>query len=197
MASQLTKLAQEKSAAELQTMSKESLKWLMDRIKDIRNPSVIPGDMSAEKFRQTNRFREGGLYCFYYDAKTKDTLPYWDAFPLVLVLERYNDGFLGLNLHYLPLRYRLAFLSKLMDFATYDAKNDIQRLRVTYDILTASKRLKEFKPCIKRYLTGHVQSRILAIQPNEWDVAAFLPVHDFQKATTSRVWKESIESIRN
>jgi hypothetical protein len=37
--------------------------------------------------------------------------------PMVLVLDRYNDGFLGLNLHYLPFQYRIAFLGKLMKFA--------------------------------------------------------------------------------
>ena len=195
MASQLTKLAQEKSAAELQTMSREALDWLMKRIADIRTPKGIPGGMSREKFRQTNSFMLGGLYCFFYDAKSK-TLPYYDQFPLVLVLERYNDGFLGLNLHYLPLRYRLAFLSKLMDFATYDDKNDIQRLRITYDILVASKSLKEFKPCIKRYLTNQLQSRLLAIQPDEWDVAAYLPIQMFKGASASNVWNESVEQLR-
>lgn len=197
MASQLTQLAQQKSAAELQTMSREAMRWLYTKIADIHNPSGIPGGMSAEKFRQTNQFMLGGLYCFYYDPKTKASLPYYDTFPLVLALERYNDGFLGLNLHYLPLRYRLAFMSKLMDYATYDSKHDIQRLRVTYDILKASKSIKEFKPCLKRYLTGHIQSRMLAIQPNEWDVAAFLPIQNFQKASAGKVWQESVESIRN
>ena len=195
MASKLTSLAKQKSAAEMQTMSRESMKWLTKKMSDIRNPGSIPGNMSREKFRQTNSFMLGGLYCFFYDAKSK-TLPYYDQFPLVLVLERYNDGFLGLNLHYLPLRYRLAFLSKLMDFATYDDKNDIQRLRITYDILVASKSLKEFKPCIKRYLTNQLQSRLLAIQPDEWDVAAYLPIQMFKGASASNVWNESVEQLR-
>lgn len=197
MTSKLTKIAQQKTTSELQTMSKESMRWLAKKIANINNPGAIANDMNAEKFRQTNQFRLGGLYCFFYDPKTKDSLPYYDTFPLVLALERYNDGFLGLNLHYLPLRYRLAFLSKLIDFASYDAKNDIQRLRITYDILSASKRLKEFKPCIKKYLTGHIQSHILTIQPDEWDVAAFLPIQQFKKASASKVWQESVESIRN
>ena len=197
MASKLTELAQQKTTSELQTMSRESMKWLTKKIANINNPGAIADGMSAEKFRKTNQFRLGGLYCFFYDPKTKDSLPYYDTFPLVLALERYNDGFLGLNLHYLPLRYRLAFLTKLMDFASYDDKNEIQRLRITYDILSASKRLKEFKPCIKKYLTGHIQSNLLTIQPNEWDVAAFLPIQQFKKASANKVWQESVESIRN
>ena len=197
MASTLTSLAQQKTASELQTMSKKSMDWLMQKIAVIRNPSSIADQIMAEKNRHVNNFMLGGLYCYYYDPKTKDSLPYYDIFPLTLVLERYNDGFLGLNLHYLPLRYRLAFMTKLMDFASYDEANNIQRLRITYDILKASKSLKEFKPCIKRYLTSNIRSKILAIQPNEWDVAAFLPVQDFKKAKTNKVWRDSVENIGN
>ena len=74
---------------------------------------------------------------------------------------------------------------------------EIMRMRVTYDILVASKRLKEFRPCIKRYLSGHIQSKILAIQPNEWDIAAFLPLQQFRGAKSQEVWQESLEQIRN
>jgi hypothetical protein len=115
---------------------------------------------------------------------------------LVLVLDIQNDHFTGLNLHYLPIQYRVAFLDKLMDFAVVDCNKDIQRMNVTYDILNASRRFKEFKPCFKKYLKSHVQSKILAVQPNEWDIAAFLPIQQFRKASTSQVWQESLEQIR-
>jgi len=196
MESKLTKLANSRPS-ELQMMSKKSLEWLANRIAEIKNPGAIPRGISRETYRQTPGFRLGGMYCFYYDPKTKDTLPYYDRFPMVLALEQYPDGFLGLNLHYLPFQYRIAFLGKLMHFAEMGANGEIQRLRVTYDILTASKRLKEFKPCLKRYLTGHIQSKILAIQSNEWDIAAFLPIQQFKKASAAKVWQESMEEIRN
>jgi hypothetical protein len=115
---------------------------------------------------------------------------------LVLVLEITADGFLGLNLHYLPIRERIALLDNLMEYADLDKNKDILRMRVSYDILNASKRFKQFKPCLKKYLFGHVQSKILAVQPNEWDVAAFLPIQQFRKATTAEVWQESLEQIR-
>jgi hypothetical protein len=196
MESKLTELTKQRSAADLQMMSKESLKWLASRISEIKNPGVIPKGISKETYRNTTRFRLGGLYCFYYDPKGKETLDYYDRFPMVLTLERYNDGFLGLNLHYLPFQYRVAFLGKLLKFAVMDDAGEIQRLRITYDILTASKRLKEFRPCVKRYLTNHIQSKILAIQPNEWDIAAFLPIQQFRKAKAQKVWQESLEEIR-
>jgi hypothetical protein len=195
MASKLTTLTQQKSAAQLQTMTQDSYKWLLQKIANIRNPSQIPRGIKAETHRETSRFKLGGLYCFYYDPKGKDDLPYYDTFPLVLMLERYNDGFLGLNLHYLPIKVRAAFLDKLLDFAVM-RDDEVQRLRITYDILVASKRYKEFKPCLKRYLNGHLKSRILTIQPEEWDVAVFLPMHQFKKEKAQTVWKESMDQIK-
>jgi len=195
MASILTQLAQEKSAGELRTMSNESLKWLMAKIADVRGVRVAKS-ISNEKVRQVNKFILGGLYCFYYNPKGKMDLPYYDQFPMVLALERYNDGFLGLNFHYLPIKYRVVFLDKLMNFAMMGDAGEIMRMRVTYDILTASKRLKEFKPCIKRYLSSHIQSKILTIQPNEWDIAALLPLQQFKGATAPEVWQDSVDELR-
>ena len=195
MASILTQLAQEKSAGELRTMSKDSLKWLMAKIADVRGVRVAKG-ISNEKVRQVNKFILGGLYCFYYNPKGKTDLPYYDQFPMVLALEKYNDGFLGLNFHYLPIKYRVVFLDKLMNFAMMGDAGEIMRMRVTYDILTASKRLKEFKPCIKRYLSSHIQSKILTIQPNEWDIAALLPLQQFKGATAPEVWQDSVDELR-
>ena len=196
MESKLTQLANARPS-DMQMGSKKSLEWLSQKIAELRGTSNIPAGMSRERFRQVDNFRLGKLYCFYYDPKGKESLPYYDRFPMVLAIEKYNDGFLGLNLHYLPFNYRLAFLGKLLKFAVQGEPGEIDRLRVTYDILVASKRLKEFRPCIKRYLSGHIQSKILAIQPNEWDIAAFLPLQQFRGAKSQQVWQESLEQIRN
>jgi hypothetical protein len=194
--SKLTTLARERSALEVDMLSKKSIKWLSDKMSELRGFPAIATAISRETSRQNKRFQMGKLYYFFYDAKGKEDLPYYDRFPLVLALEHYQDGFLGLNLHYLPIKYRVAFLSKLLAYASYDDNDDIKRLRVTYDILNASKRFREFKPCIKQYLFSHVKSKILTVQPNEWEVATFLPVQQFKGAPVNRVWQESIQEIR-
>jgi hypothetical protein len=195
MSSKLTLLTQQKSAAQIQTMQKDSLQWLTRKISDLKNPGSIRTDIARERFRNTQRFVLGGMYFFYYSPKGKNELPYYDKFPLTIPLERYTDGFLALNLHYLPLKYRILFLDKLFDYAIYDSNDELKRLRVTYDILSASRRFKEFRPCIKKYLYSHIQSKILAVQPNEWDVAAFLPIQQFRGATASTVWQDSLEEM--
>jgi hypothetical protein len=197
MASKLTLLTQQKSAAQLQSLSRESYQWFLKKIAELRNMSHIPRGINAEDFRKNKRFILGGLYHFYYDPKGKADLPYYDRFPLVLALDRYSDGFLGLNLHYLPIKYRVAFLDKLMPYAVLNDDNEIKRMRVTYDILQASRRFREFRPCIKRYLNSHIRSKILAVQPEEWETALWLPSHMFKGAKPQEVWKESVDEIRN
>jgi hypothetical protein len=196
MASKLSQLAQQKTAAQLQTMGRESIKWITKKISNLRNPTGIASVIAREDYRKRNRFQVGGMYYFYYDPKGKDKLEYYDRFPLILVLDIHTDGFMGLNLHYLPIRYRIAFLDKLMEYAVLDDENNPMRLRISYELLNASKRFKEFKPCLKKYLNHHVQSRILAVQPDEWDIAAFLPIQQFRKSSATQVWQDSIQEIR-
>jgi hypothetical protein len=84
----------------------------------------------------------------------------------------------------------------LLDLAVYKGDNEIDRIRVSYDILAASARYKEFKPCIKKYLLNHIESKILAIQPDEWEVATFMPIHQFKKEKAQQVWEDSVEKIK-
>ena len=197
MESILTTLTEQHSAANLQRLTRQSMAWFTKKITELKNPISMVRGIVKEKTRYVRTFVKGKLYFFLYDPKTKEELPYYDKFPLVLVLEKYDDGFLGLNLHYLPIKYRILFLRKLMQFAILDDEDDIKRMRVTYDILNASRRFREFKPCIKRYLFPHIKSRILAVQPNEWETAMYLPVHQFKGEKPQKIWKESMEEIRN
>ena len=41
MASKLTTLAQQKSAAQIQSMSRESYNWLLQKIAQLRNPASL------------------------------------------------------------------------------------------------------------------------------------------------------------
>ena len=198
MTSKLTDLAEEKKSAGHKTMSKDAVSWLQKKIDEIKRPSAIPNTIKGEVSRnkQPGQLRIGMLYCHYYDPKTKDDLPYWDRFPMVLILEKYNDGFLGLNLHYLPVRYRVAFLQKLMKYAQLTPEQDIRRMRISYDILQSTRRFAEFRPCLKRYLYSHLRSRILMIEPNEWDVATMLPIQQFRGAKPQKVWMDSVKEYK-
>lgn len=122
----------------------------------------------------------GKMYFFYYDPKTKDKLPVYDRFPLVFPIERYSDGFLGLNLHYLSQGERRALLGRLMEFKSNSKIDERTRLRLSYDLISSTKKLANAsRPCIKRYLFSHVRSKFVEVTANEWDQAINLPVEMF------------------
>ena len=121
----------------------------------------------------------GRMYFFFYDAKTKDKLPMWDRFPLVLPIERYGTGFLGLNLHYLDTGSRQALLNQLLKYKNNSKMNETTKLRMSYDLLQSTKAAKLAQPCIKRYLFSQVRSQFIEVTANEWDKAIQLPVQQF------------------
>lgn len=122
----------------------------------------------------------GKMYFFAYDPKLKGILPVYDKFPLVFPIEGYNDGFLGLNLHYLNVDERSMLLENLKKYATDDRMNKNTRLQLSYSLLNSTKRLASpARPCIKRYLLSQLRSRFIEITSNEWDKAILLPVAQF------------------
>jgi hypothetical protein len=88
-------------------------------------------------------------------------------------------------------------MDKLMNFAITNENDEPKRLRITYDILTASKNFKEFRPCLKRYLNSQIKSKILTIQPPEWETALFLPTAVFKGAPISKVYAESVAKAQS
>ena len=137
----------------------------------------------------------GKMYMFRYDPKHKTKLPYYDTFPLVIPIEKYSDGFLGLNMHYLAPKLRVDLLAGLMTITNNKSMNENTRMMVTYNMLNSTKRPRYFKPTLKRYLATHVQSSFLNIKADEWETAIFLPVQDFRKAGASTVHAASRRMI--
>ena len=143
----------------------------------------------------------GKLTMFFYNPKYKETLPYYDRFPLIIPLELYNDGFLGLNLHYLPPELRARLMDLLYDqiYKETDGSkiDDKRRIRITYDMVKNISKNRLFVPCIKRYLYQHLVSKLYVLKPEDWDIALYLPTERFEKATKRTVWNESRQKIRN
>jgi hypothetical protein len=174
MPSLFDKLSREMNAAGIRPRTDAARSWLASKIGKMRVPSDRSNILN-DASRISAKTLIGRMYFFYYDPKFKDVLPVYDKFPLVLPIEPYSDGFLGLNLHYLDPYSRLALLDRLMDFANNDKYNDTTKLNLSYDLLSGARRYKLFEPCVKRYLTSHIRSSVIYIEPEHWETAIFLP----------------------
>jgi hypothetical protein len=146
--------------------------------------------------RLKNRVAVGKMYFFVYDAKHKDTLPYYDKFPLIFPVDRTPKGFYGINVHYLPLQLRAQLMDALYDITNNQRYDDTTKLKLSYNILKGAEKFKLFKPTFKQYLNSQVRSRFIQIEPSEWDIALFLQSEQFEGATKTKVWADSKKIIR-
>ena len=163
----------------------KSTDWYRDKIREFGTPKAL--DLIRDGKQATRPFF-GRLNMFFYDPKLKAKLPYYDRFPLVLPLENYSDGFLGLNFHYLPIPLRVRLLDRMVDFSNNTKFDESTILDVDYK---AVRRIRLIKPTLKRYLAGKVKSIFLRVDEDEFTIATLLPVARFSKASAAEVHRDS------
>ncbi len=164
--------------------TREAVDWLMLHVRQ-----AMSGRVDKTMFKNVSRGREGigRMYFFAYDPKTKEKLPYYDKFPLAIPIKLYDDGFLGLNLHYLPPRARARLLDQLMKFER-NAGTPRAYMQLSYEMLDKVAKVKGYDQCIKRYLTTHIKTRMIKVEHEHWETAAMLPVQEFRKSTANKIW---------
>lgn len=189
-------LGEVKAAKDVQSRTARAASWL----KKIGKGAVKSGAstlLNGRKVDPRSLHRSvlteliGNMYLFRYDAHGKDTLPYWDASPLVIPIDLTPDGFLGINFHYLGYLHRALLLDRLRDFNgnQHDRRRDISN--VSYSKINAISRYKYFRPALKRYKFDGIQSQLLEVHEGDWEMALFLPIHDFRGSSARTVWSNS------
>jgi len=196
MASLFDKLQAQAFRAGVTARTKQSQKWFQNKLKDLQVPSrkSLLKDTALD---QTTRNIRGNMYMYFYDPKYKETLPYYDRFPLTIMVDGAPGGFYGLNLHYLNYGVRARFLDDLMGLAPKNIKDTSRLVKLRYNLLQSVRKYKEFKPCFKHYLGEHVVSNFARVPMTEWEIAIFLPVEQFKKKSKASVWNESLKIARS
>ena len=130
---------------DLQGNKQKSASWYRNAVSLIADRSS-PADLFASG-KLLGRPSAGRMSMFFYDPKTAQKLPFYDIFPLVLPIDTFRGGFVGLNFHYLPYGLRYKLLEQLQKFATNRKFDESTRLQVTYN---AVKNIGLIKPAIKK-----------------------------------------------
>lgn len=158
---------------------------------------------SKNRFTQLRQsIHVGGLYVYKYDPKYKDSLPYWDMFPLLFLIGETSEHFIGLNLHYIAPRQRAQLMDAIRNTLIHagldpkdmddEKKSGTRKARsVSYQQLMGASRHALFKPCVKKYLKSHVKSQFAKVPYKDWQEVLFLPLQRFQKENSNRVWRDS------
>lgn len=177
--------------------AKAALAWYRESVKNINK---IDGNKLMAEGKQTHDLTSvnritgaqiGRMCLFFYDPKHAATLPYFDRFPLVIPIEIYRDGFLGLNLHYLPHMLRARLLDSIYEIYKDRHLSEKKKLNISYQIVKNTKRIRYYEPCLKRYLNSHVRSRFMMVNPEKWNVMLLLPTERFEKKGKNYVWRQA------
>ena len=163
-----------------------SIRWYRQKVQELLpKPQVRRMIREGYKVQKvTVRPNFGMMNLFYYRPKGAEKLPYYDIFPLVIPMgRRLNDGFVGINFHYLSVPQRWLLLerlsmfqmpSELDSFDTEEGAGDVMAL-----FWSKIRRKRGVKPIVRRYLTKNIQSRFLKIELSEMLIALSIPMERF------------------
>lgn len=153
-----------------------SYKTILNRIKSVSQDSKV----------QTQKPKVGKMYSYIYNPKTKDKLPYYDMVPLVIPVSYTNNGFYGLNFHYLSLQERNKLLNMILPFSKKNM--DVKKIQISYGQLSTLAS-GMWSPCCKRYLWTHIVTKVINIPVKDWFEVIKLPVISFKNASSSEVYR--------
>jgi len=91
-----------------------------------------------------------------------------------------TETFVGLNFHYLNPKVRAI----LLDRVTAKIGGGIPKW-------SKLRNIRQIAPCVKRYRYDHIVRKVIPIEEKENEIAIFLPIERFKKASKSKVWADS------
>ena len=194
MAIQESFLSKVSDAVRSGTVGKEvtrSAKWFQDKIKGIKGTvkNRFSSTNAAKFYRESEKINDtvfkrrvslGDLFCYYYNPKYKTTLPYYDMFPMIMLISAEKETFLGINFHYLRPKWRAI----LLDRVTAKIGGGLPKW-------SKLRNIKQIAPTIKRYRFDHIMRKVVPIEKDEQEIAIFLPTERFKKSGKAKVWSES------
>ena len=170
---------------------KRSAQWFQDKIKGLKGEvkNRFSSTNAAKFYRESEKINDavfqkraslGDLFCYYYNPKYRKTLPYYDMFPMIMLLSAEKETFLGINFHYLRPKWRAILLDRVS-----------AKIGGGLPKWSKLRQIKQIAPTIKRYRFDHIMRKVIPIEDDEQEIAIFLPTERFKKSGKAKVWSGS------
>ena len=170
----------------------QSARWYQNAVREYASGiNTFQEVQSSDLGKVATQLEVGKMYMFAYDPMTKETLPYWDNLPLVVICDPLPTGFSGINLHYLSPLIRANLLDKLMPSDGQNIDKD-STLRANWTFVRNFSRFPEVRKSTKRYLSQQIRGQMLEVNPKHWKSAVFLPVQQFQGASATTIYRDTM-----
>lgn len=167
---------------DLKQLQKQGMSWYQQQMRDIKKNRFNKYQFITGGRQDTVRRLEiGKMYFFEYVAKysgigsnkvpVSQQLPVFDRYPLVLPFSTAPNGFIGINLHYLPIKVRAWLLDQLMRTANVPAN----KLRINWQILNTIAKARIGEYAVHRYLLNHITSPFRLVRIEDYSNAIMLP----------------------
>lgn len=148
----------------------------------------------TDPYRQSNSLFLGKLYFFFYNQPDyRNTLPFYDTFPLLLLLRRTKNHIFGINLHYIPPKRRLVKFLELLKYTSNSQLTEGTRIILPYSKMKTDNNWKIFKSCFRQYKINKISGNLINISAPDWPIAVNLPVERFKKKGKREIWSQTIE----
>tara|TARA_R100001594_G_C4051753_1_gene265154 strand:- start:830 stop:1429 length:600 start_codon:yes stop_codon:yes gene_type:complete len=174
---------------------KDNFRWFADTInRNVKgvDRNQIRDQIASDPVRGRSRLFLGQMYMFFYNQpEYQTTLPYYDTFPLVLMLGRAKTNFFGINFHYIPPKRRLQMFLLLQQYRQGN------RILLPYGTMKRVAKWKIFKSCFRRYKTSLISGNLINIPADDWPIAITLPVERFKKSSKAAIWDNTLREEQN
>ena len=194
----IRKFKEEMEGMSIPPASLESQEWFEEKISSMTSPINRRALQSeALRLQGIKAPHIGRMYTFFYQPEGMFTLPYYDMFPVIFLIEIKREYFQGLNLHYLPTDLKSEFYRQVLQRANKQELDRQTFLRIPYDHLKSFRKYRAFRPCFKTYRLDNVRGRIVNIPSSEWEIVMNLPTAMWRKSSEKRVHTDSRRIYRN
>ena len=143
---------------------------------------------AAKKVRPGSReMILGNMYIHVYDAKWKNTLEWWDAHPMWILLRKTGDRMHGINLNYIPWLWRKNLTKKFLKMASWGKRITYRDIKLAFQAGRVP--LGYCALAYRTYLYSHIRSPIYMFDSNNYEYALDNLTAKWKKATEQKIFK--------
>ena len=89
----------------------------------------------------------------------------------------------------------MRLLEKMLAYVSDKTLSEKSRFRLQWNLLNNAAKFPGVHACVKHYLYSQINSRLMQIHPKDWKKSIMLPIQNFKKESSTKVYADSRRMI--